>query len=153
MLTYEKAGSTLNPRDRAAVDELKELYHKTLAAEFSGQSGVPRADQVIEDIFAGGDGWCGLNPADATSHSSGDGRKRDDSAHWSDDNSTGPRRNKRSWPDWKRPGSRESLVTTRSVNSFDPGMSDKDYRGPTADLNELEIRDDLRCWNYKLAED
>jgi hypothetical protein len=126
------------------------LYHKTLAAEFSGQSGVPRADQVIEDIFAGGDGWCGLNPADVMSHSSSDGRRGDDSGHWSDDNSV-PRKNKRSWPEWKRPGSRESLVTSRSATSFSQGLSDKDYRGSAPEMNELETRDDLRCWNYKLS--
>jgi len=129
---------------------LRELYHKTLAAEFSGQSGVPRADQVIEDIFSGGDGWCGLTPADITSLTSSDGRRGDDSGHWSDD-TNGPRRNKRSWSDWKHRGSRESLVTSRSGTSFGPG--DKEYRGSAPELNELEIRDDLRCWNYKLADD
>jgi hypothetical protein len=34
-----------------------ELYKKTLAAELTCQPGDPSADQIVEDIFAGGDGW------------------------------------------------------------------------------------------------
>jgi hypothetical protein len=44
-------------KSREAGDELRELYRRTLAAEWTCQAGELSADKCIEDIFAGGDGW------------------------------------------------------------------------------------------------
>ena len=37
--------------------ELQDMYRRTLAAYWSAQPGELKADECIEDIFAGGDGW------------------------------------------------------------------------------------------------
>ncbi|PNS16249.1 hypothetical protein CAC42_6356 [Sphaceloma murrayae] len=39
--------------------ELQDMYRRTLAASWAAQPDEPRADECIEDIFAGGDGWAG----------------------------------------------------------------------------------------------
>jgi hypothetical protein len=130
-----------------------------------GHAGVPSADQVVEDIFSGGDGWCGQQPYDAPTTTSGSIRRQagamgvstDDNGHWSDDGSSGTiRANKRSWPDFqfskRGRGSRESLVGMRSRGSFgqvSQSEMDKDYGGLMPELDELEVRDDLKCWNSR----
>jgi hypothetical protein len=37
--------------------ELQDMYRRTLAAYWAAQPGELKADDCIEDIFAGGDGW------------------------------------------------------------------------------------------------
>lgn len=39
------------------VGEMQDMYRRTLAAYWSAQPGELKADEAIEDIFAGGDGW------------------------------------------------------------------------------------------------
>jgi len=41
------------------ASELQDMYRRTLAASWVAQSGELPADQFVEDIFAGGDGWNG----------------------------------------------------------------------------------------------
>jgi len=43
-------------RSREAV-ELQDVYRKSLAASWGAQTGELPADQCVEDIFSGGDGW------------------------------------------------------------------------------------------------
>ena len=45
---------TSKPRE---AGELQDMYWRTLAAYWSAQPGELKADECIEDIFAGGDGW------------------------------------------------------------------------------------------------
>ncbi|KAL5116451.1 hypothetical protein ACEQ8H_005687 [Pleosporales sp. CAS-2024a] len=54
----EENGSTpsLSTKSREA-GELQDMYRRTLAAYWSAQPGELKADECIEDIFAGGDGW------------------------------------------------------------------------------------------------
>jgi hypothetical protein len=54
----EDSGSapTLTSKSRDA-SELQDMYRRTLAAYWSAQPGELKADECIEDIFAGGDGW------------------------------------------------------------------------------------------------
>jgi hypothetical protein len=47
---------SLNSKSREA-GELQDMYRRTLAAYWSAQPGELKADECIEDIFAGGDGW------------------------------------------------------------------------------------------------
>lgn len=64
--------STAHPAGPAAADddtlpnlstrnkelgEMQDMYRRTLAAFWASQPGELRADECIEDIFAGGDGW------------------------------------------------------------------------------------------------
>jgi hypothetical protein len=156
---------TVSHKSREAGDELRDLYRKTLAAELTIRPGVPSADQVIEDIFSGGDGWCGNQPYESTTPTSGTGRKHiggsggtsaDDSGNWSDDGGASTiRANKRSWPDFqfskRGQSNRENSVSLRSRGSFGQGAHsdmDKDYAGPVPEIDELDVRDNLRCWNY-----
>lgn len=39
------------------LGKLQDIYRRTLAASWAAQDGELPADQCIEDIFAGGDGW------------------------------------------------------------------------------------------------
>ncbi|PPJ61312.1 hypothetical protein CBER1_05121 [Cercospora berteroae] len=39
------------------MGEMQDMYRRTLAAFWTSQPGELRADECIEDIFAGGDGW------------------------------------------------------------------------------------------------
>jgi hypothetical protein len=50
------AAPSLNSNSREA-GELQDMYRRTLAAYWSAQPGELKADECIEDIFAGGDGW------------------------------------------------------------------------------------------------
>ncbi|KAF2794826.1 hypothetical protein K505DRAFT_324479 [Melanomma pulvis-pyrius CBS 109.77] len=47
---------SLNSKSRE-TGELQDMYRRTLAAYWSAQPGELKADECIEDIFAGGDGW------------------------------------------------------------------------------------------------
>ncbi|KAF1843055.1 uncharacterized protein K460DRAFT_387253 [Cucurbitaria berberidis CBS 394.84] len=50
------AAPTLTNSSREA-GELQDMYRRTLAAYWSAQPGELKADECIEDIFAGGNGW------------------------------------------------------------------------------------------------
>jgi len=51
---------------------MHDLYRSTLAASWSAYADEPRADDCIEDIFAGGDGWSSVQDrVEETSSSSG----------------------------------------------------------------------------------
>ncbi|QRD06323.1 hypothetical protein JI435_117120 [Parastagonospora nodorum SN15] len=50
------AAPSLSTKSREA-GELQDMYRRTLAAYWSAQPGELKADECIEDIFAGGDGW------------------------------------------------------------------------------------------------
>ncbi|KAH0560096.1 hypothetical protein GP486_003377, partial [Trichoglossum hirsutum] len=39
------------------IGEMQDMYRRTLAASWAGQAGDLPADECIENIFAGGDGW------------------------------------------------------------------------------------------------
>ena len=49
---------TLNNKSRE-VGDAQDMYRRNLAAYWTAQPGELRADECIEDIFAGGDGWAG----------------------------------------------------------------------------------------------
>ncbi len=46
--------------------KLQDMYRRTLAASWAAQAGELPADQCIEDIFAGGDGWGRQGQVDQT---------------------------------------------------------------------------------------
>ncbi|KAI9817733.1 MAG: hypothetical protein M1826_001489 [Phylliscum demangeonii] len=57
-MEQEEAGN-LNPLNFRVSEnrELQDMYRRTLAASFAAQAGELPADECIESIFAGGDGW------------------------------------------------------------------------------------------------
>lgn len=48
---------SLSSASRREAGELQDMYRRTLAAYWAAQPGELKADECIEDIFAGGDGW------------------------------------------------------------------------------------------------
>lgn len=57
------------------IGELQDMYRRTLAASWAAQAGELPADECIEDIFAGGDGWAKDQPGGT---GSGAKRREDD---------------------------------------------------------------------------
>jgi len=56
------------------VGEMQDMYRRTLAAFWASQPGELRADECIEDIFSGGDGW-GKNGRPDNTETKADQRK------------------------------------------------------------------------------
>jgi len=60
------------------IGELQDMYRRTLAASWTCQIGELPADECIENIFAGGDGW-GKQGADASPRKPPSGKSTEDS--------------------------------------------------------------------------
>jgi hypothetical protein len=99
-------------------DDLNEVYRQTLAAELLRDPGQPGAEEVIEDIFSGGDGW--------TAYKEGIAKERTVNPLHAEDNTSdnegklaGLQPNKRSWPDLSSyatgAGSGQSSLTGRKL--------------------------------------
>ncbi|KAI0130181.1 N-terminal C2 in EEIG1 and EHBP1 proteins-domain-containing protein [Xylariales sp. AK1849] len=56
------------------ASELQDMYRRSLAASWSCQPGELAADECIEDIFSGGDGWKDLHKSHHRSHQHHRGR-------------------------------------------------------------------------------
>ncbi|PSK34071.1 hypothetical protein B9Z65_8397 [Elsinoe australis] len=69
--------------------ELQDMYRRTLAASWAAQPGEPRADECIEDIFAGGDGWGQRTPKNEHSRAATPTQSRLNVKDDSDDESGG----------------------------------------------------------------
>ncbi|KAF2668400.1 hypothetical protein BT63DRAFT_456039 [Microthyrium microscopicum] len=151
---------TVNAQSKEAGEDLRELYKKTLAAELTSQPGEPSADQVIEDIFAGGDGW-GPN-REAFETSSRRGVTSEDTGTWSDVEARALGDGKGSWPDFSnarrmhtKQASRESMrkdehFRTGKARGSSFGQSvhrvdSKEWQQPP-EVDEMEVREDLKCW-------
>lgn len=157
-------------KSREAGDELRELYRRTLAAEWTCQAGELSADKCIEDIFAGGDGWGDkINGRDVSSplgklHSiQGDGLGSltdNEARHYQTAKQNGNWQSFfRRRQDIKRQ-SRESLgkrddASLRGVRgrtSFEhqahqmKGDMDNGLGRVTHEMDEFDLRDDLRSW-------
>ncbi|KAM3415219.1 hypothetical protein BST61_g8750 [Cercospora zeina] len=65
------------------MGEMQDMYRRTLAAFWTSRPGELRADECIEDIFAGGDGWGkGGRPSTSTEQSqSGSGASTPNALH------------------------------------------------------------------------
>jgi hypothetical protein len=200
------ASLSRNARTNASTpqpDDLNEVYRQTLAAELLREPGQPSAEEVVEDIFTGGDGWTKFKqtqpPGALSSNGGGDHDAGSDGEH----TNKGPiRPNKRSWPDFvvgsgqsgqssggiltaRRPfpdtstarldGQQHSQVlsggfqmrrnnsrgsfgksddpfrTVKSrgnfVSSTHDGDLDSQWAGQVPEINEFDVRDDLKCWN------
>jgi hypothetical protein len=164
----------MNPNSKGAGDELRELYRKTLAAELSCHAGDPSADEVIEDIFSGGDGW---GPAAREASGSAPpppdrrpgGAHHDDGRNWSDGSGGGGsnKEKKPAWPDFGSPGRRGAPLPKQAIRDslgggkedvfrtvaqrpgFGQGTTGADGReevGRPRELDEMEVVDDLKCW-------
>lgn len=163
---------TLDNKSREADEQLRELYRRTLAADWTCQPGEMSADRCIEDIFAGGDGWG--NSVDGQDDSPTYDRLMPGgySASLSDSETRAALKNgkQRNWSGFfgRRHQKRRSVPeridkeevlqmrdtshVVRSRGSFDQQEvemkteSEKGHSRLAYDLDEFDVRDDLRCW-------
>ena len=134
-----------------------EIYRKTLAAGWSSQD-LP-ADECIEDIFAGGDGWGGFKGlpnliSDSSTNDTSDtehlrvpgvtkkGTRRADGEH----NSSGDKSQSH--------GSESGQVTPENPtpSSSSDGRPTRPPRRRN-EVSELDVREDLRSWDIGAPHD
>lgn len=167
----------IKPRD---ASEHQDMYRRALAAYWTAQPGEMPADECIEDLFAGGDGW-----VDKHGMKSPPKIRLDDSAS-GDDNlhrhhhphlqtprrhhrrtlsggsgksqSTITGQNKTSHMAHKRSGSNVAADAAFAVAQSSGTDSGKDNNNhvragfkPAHDLDEFEIREDLVAWSLPAA--
>ncbi|KAF2712983.1 hypothetical protein K504DRAFT_371415 [Pleomassaria siparia CBS 279.74] len=151
---------SLNTKSREA-GELQDMYRRTLAAYWSAQPGELKADECIEDIFAGGDGWgdrekpYGSSTAiprgirfatndSGGSMSEGESRhKRGGSVQRKSPETLRPNDSMGGSPSVRSRGSLEQQAHQMKVEA------ERTRRGPHKEVNEFDVREDLRSW--KLA--
>ena len=135
------------------------MYRRTLAAYWSAQPGELKADECIEDIFAGGDGWGDREkPYDspggkqsgirfATCDSSGstsEGERRHNSKRRSSVH--------RKSHETLRPVDATSSPTMRGRGSLEhqahhmKAEAERTRRRPHKEVDEFDVREDLRSW-------
>ncbi|KAF2231334.1 hypothetical protein EV356DRAFT_452206 [Viridothelium virens] len=161
---------SLNTKSRE-TGELQDMYRRTLAAYWAAQPGELKADECIEDIFAGGDGWEGKDQS-TSHHPRHDHMAVGESSDGEDHSETESRflrnSNKPETGSKKGKGLAESFRSLRaqhkkhkSIGGAD-GVSgrssieqqanqlkveaDKKRSTPSQEVDELSVREDLRSW-------
>lgn len=132
----------LSSRNRE-VGEMQDMYRRTLAAFWASQPGELRADECIEDIFAGGDGW-GKNGRPQTADEKAPQQNENGFASRPGSGTTTP-----------VPGDGEgvkiaSTTTTPTRSRIGRhgrhGSKAKTARKGQGEVDEWEVRDDLISW-------
>jgi hypothetical protein len=155
----EDVGSTpsLNVGSREA-GELQDMYRRSLAAYWSAQPGELKADECIEDIFAGGDGWGDREKPYDSQHTQ-KGRLRFVSGNSSGSHSEGESRHtrgghvQRKSHETLRPGDvKTSSPNVRGRNSLEQqahqmkAEAERKSHRPHHEVDEFDVRDDLCSW-------
>lgn len=159
-------GPDFRSRNKEA-GEMMDVYRRTLAAFWASQPGELKADEAIEDIFSGGDGW-GKNgrplPVDAENGNVGqvsgtNGASRDGNVTFSAgagmDGNSGPN---------SRPGSGANTPSldghpslngrsSRGINAMASSGRRRDHKHRhrqkpkgSGEVDEEDLIDDLRSW-------
>ncbi|KAI7330485.1 hypothetical protein KC315_g5656 [Hortaea werneckii] len=134
------------------VGEMQDMYRRTLAAHWTSQPGELKADECIEDIFSGGDGWGahGRPPpisvgdqSEPTTEASGSGASTPRDPHSSQQDSMGSRR-----PHQRMGNVTHGIGSPRMMGhrSGRYGQKMKVPRKGAGELDEFEVREDLRSW-------
>lgn len=134
--------SSLNSKNRESNGSTQDVYRRTLAASWQLQAGELQADECIEDIFSGGDGW-----TLAASRSRGpksvrlfDPRKDSDSDSTSTNTiPTTPT----TVTGLKKPSDTLSVFTTMTATSKRKVAL---VGGEKKEVDELEVREDFVSW-------
>jgi hypothetical protein len=153
------------------IREMQDMYRRTLVASWSCQAGELPADECIENIFAGGDGWRDKDAVSKPPHPQEKQGYADEDMDWiSDVENTGrkgqdhQRRQRtggiakaRSGGDQghvRGVGEHGSMGDVRSRGaSRRDGTSGSGGRGRrnsgrlSHEIDELDAREDLRCWS------
>ena len=148
------------------IGELQDMYRRTLAASWAAQAGELPADQCIENIFAGGDGWGNPRSGDhlqvPTSKRNGDSTE-DDGSERDSRARRGHRRNTSSFSCSMKQrghgrkaskGDHSSVIPDgvdgrgsikQQANSSSAEEKTRGYRR-VQEIDEFEAREDLRSW-------
>ena len=157
------------------IGELQDMYRRTLAASWTCQIGELPADECVEDIFAGGDGW-GKNglaasaqtpfPTRSTEDSTGDmesnGEARTIHGHHRRTSSGFVRHSKEKHQGHSRSESKTSKAngstnlvdSSPNLNQPQSSVSGKkrmSHRNPH-EMDEFEVREELRSWEISVRD-
>jgi len=137
------------------IGEMQDMYRRTLAASYSSQIHELPADECIEDIFSGGDGWGKKNGGVTFQDPFDDsGAEESDSEHLSassqrhvQSKQKAPFRpgNKRDQPDPARNGGAHGNDPQAQSSSSDDHARRRHHR-TTNEVSEFDVREDLRSW-------
>ncbi|EUC31938.1 hypothetical protein COCVIDRAFT_28674 [Bipolaris victoriae FI3] len=139
--------------------ELQDMYRRTLAAYWSAQPGELKADECIEDIFAGGDGWGDKSYSQQT--------RAQQSLRFAGDGSSSVSENgsrhmhgssiSRKSHETLRPGDMKPLRSpnVRGRESLEQRASHlkakaeaaRQRQRPVQEVNEFDLREDLVSWH------
>ncbi|KAF2199112.1 hypothetical protein GQ43DRAFT_399486 [Delitschia confertaspora ATCC 74209] len=137
--------------------ELQDMYRRTLAAFWTAQPGELKADECIEDIFAGGDGWGDREkPYDsprgvkfATGDSSGSMSESDTLTHSKlrgSDISQKSHETLRPGDALGSPGSARRRGSLQQQAQQMKAEAERKRRRSTHEVDEFAVREDLRSW-------
>jgi hypothetical protein len=141
--------------------ELQDMYRRTLAAYWSAQPGELKADECIEDIFAGGDGW-GDRQKPYDSKHQGIRLVTDDYASSMGESERGHHRGgssaHRKSHETLRPGdsgtsASGSVRGRRSLEQQAHQMkaeAERNRHRPHHEVNEFDVREDLCSWRHPI---
>ncbi|KAF2114439.1 N-terminal C2 in EEIG1 and EHBP1 proteins-domain-containing protein [Lophiotrema nucula] len=165
----EESGAvpSLNTNSRE-TGELQDMYRRTLAAYWAAQPGELKADEAIEDIFSGGDGWGDRDkPYDSTTNSAHNPRQ----IRFSTNNSSGSSEENEERHRRAMSIQRKSHETLRPGDVLRSPSRAKEGRGrasleqqahhmkaeaemkrnrPLHEVDEFAVRDDLCSWRLPI---
>ncbi|OAX83547.1 hypothetical protein ACJ72_02092 [Emergomyces africanus] len=137
---------SINSRSRETGD-LQDMYRHTLAASWACRAGELPPDRLIEDIFAGGDGW----ESGALSLKLND--DNEDSTYLSDADSrrtirdgTDERRSKSAFSHHRRGHSKSN------ENLEHLGYGTRARKGKNREVSEFDLREDFRSWEISIPQ-
>ena len=167
---------SLNTKSRE-TGELQDMYRRTLAAYWAAQPGELKADECIEDIFAGGDGWGGkdhASPHTPRQDNLAVGDYSDGEDHSEAESRTFRNSSKADVNSKKGKGLAESFKALRSQHKKQSSVgrangvsgrnsieqqtnhlkaeADNKRRKPPQEVDELALREDLRSWRISSYE-
>lgn len=149
------ATPSLNAKSRE-TGELQDMYRRTLAAYWAAQPGELKADECIEDIFSGGDGW-GDREKPYDSRPAIRFVTGDSSGSLSESDSTTGRQRRavdihRKSHETLRPGDVVMSSPGRGRGSLEQQAhhmkveAERKRHRPSHEVEEFDVREDLRSW-------
>jgi hypothetical protein len=122
--------------------EMQDMYRRTLAAYWASYPGELRADECIEDIFAGGDGW-GKNGRPATL------KEQEQSQEGSGSGSSTPNPDVDGSSMVRSPGKDRNSGRFVNVGGVKFAQKHEHMRRRVkgaGEIDEFDLRDDLKSW-------
>ena len=147
----EETVPNLSSRNRE-MGEMQDMYRRTLAAFWTSQPGELKADEAIEDIFSGGDGW-GKNGRPSTSgdQKDGNGNGRLEGGTFDANGSRPGSGTTTPVPDADRQGRMNNAGRgmMQMIGGRHASRKLRNHKGRVkgqGEVDEVEVLDDLRGW-------